>query len=325
VTLTKEATMQTRRDFAKLALAGMSASSLLAAKPNSNFGGVEIGVIAPYSFRGMPDDARSLLDDIVKLGLSSVEMQSPPFEKFAGAPIPEFGPRRGPRRPPTEEEIAERRAQAQKLKQWRLSASMDKFREFVKLYTDAGVKIPLIKFGELGRDSSDDELEYFFEVAKAMGVRGITCEPPASAAKRLGEFATRHKTMLYFHGHAAVDNPEAFAKPEAWEKAFSYSKYLGANVDIGHFTAGNSKSPAAFIRKHHDRIANIHLKDRKMDQGPNLPWGQGDTDIAGILKMIQKEKWDIMGTIELEYPVPEGSTVMAELGKCVEYCRKALV
>ena len=315
--------MQTRREFHKLGLAALTAGAL-AAKPDSRFGGVDIGVIAPYSFRGTADDAETLLANIVALGLSSVEMQSPPFEKFAGAPIPERGPRRGPRRPPTAEEIAERLERADKLKQWRLSASMDKFKKFVRLYENAGVKIPLIKFGELGRGSSDDELEYFFEVAKAMGVRGVTCEPPLSETKRLGEFATRHKTMLYFHGHAAVDNPEAFAKPEAWEQAFSYSQYLGANVDVGHFTAGNSKSPAEFIRKHHGRIANLHMKDRKVDQGPNMPWGQGDTDIAGILKMIQKEKWDIMGTIELEYPVPEGSTVMAELGKCVEYCREAL-
>lgn len=315
--------MHTRRDFAKLALAAPAAAAL-AAKPDSRFGGVEVGVIAPYSFHGMPDDAESLLKDIVELGLGSVEMQSPPFEKLAGAPIPERGPRRGPRRPPTAEEIAERREAAAKLRKWRLSASMDKFKEFVRLYEDAGVKVPLIKFGELGRDSSDDELEYFFEVAKAMGVRGVTCEPPLSKTKRLGEFATRHKTMLYFHGHSAVDNPEAFAKPEAWEQAFAYSKYLGANVDIGHFTAANSKSPAEFIRKYHDRIANLHLKDRKVNEGPNMPWGQGDTDIAGILQMVQKKKWDIMGTIELEYRVPDGSSVMAELGKCVAYCREAL-
>jgi len=31
-----------------------------------------------------------------------------------------------------------------------------------------------------------------------------------------------------------------------------------------------------------------------------------------------------MATIELEYPVPEGSDVMAELGKCVRYCQEAL-
>jgi len=74
--------MYTRRDFGKVALAALPAAQSLA-RPNSNFGGVQIGIIAPYSFRGMPGDADSLLDNIVALGLSAVEMQSPPVEAFA--------------------------------------------------------------------------------------------------------------------------------------------------------------------------------------------------------------------------------------------------
>ena len=28
--------------------------------------------------------------------------------------------------------------------------------------------------------------------------------------------------------------------------------------------------------------------------------------------------------IELEYPIPEGSSVMEEMAKCADYCREAL-
>jgi sugar phosphate isomerase/epimerase len=223
----------------------------------------------------------------------------------------------------TPEDLAERRAAAEELRRWRLSVSMDKFAAFRKMYDDAGVQVQMVKFG-LGPEMTDDEVDYCFQVAKTLGCRGITCEPPLSETKRLAKFADKHKILLAYHGHANVTNPEAFAKPESWEQAFSYSKYNGANIDIGHFTAGTSKSPADFIRKYHDRITNLHLKDRKVEQGPNMPWGEGDTDIAGILRMVQKEKWDITGTIELEYPVPDGSDVMAELGKCVRYCKEAL-
>jgi hypothetical protein len=34
-----------------------------------------------------------------------------------------------------------------------------------------------------------------------------------------------------------------------------------------------------------------------------MPWGEGDTPIADILKLIQKNKWSIYCGIELEYPV----------------------
>jgi len=55
----------TRRDLGKLALAAIPASRLLA-KPNSNFDGVQVGVIT-YSYRSMPgaNDAEALLKYIV--------------------------------------------------------------------------------------------------------------------------------------------------------------------------------------------------------------------------------------------------------------------
>src|SRR6058998_3789447 len=55
-------------------------------KPNSKFNGVQIGIIAPYSFRGLPSTAEDLLRHMVELGLSAVELQNDPVERFAGAP-----------------------------------------------------------------------------------------------------------------------------------------------------------------------------------------------------------------------------------------------
>ena len=49
-----------------------------AAKPNSKFNGVQIGVIAPYSFRGLPNSAEDLLRQMVELGISAVELQNDP-------------------------------------------------------------------------------------------------------------------------------------------------------------------------------------------------------------------------------------------------------
>ena len=40
---------------------------------------------------------------------------------------------------------------------------------------------------------------------------------------------------------------------------------------------------------------------------------------------MKKEKYTFQATIEFEYPTPQGSDVMTELARCVEYCRNALV
>jgi hypothetical protein len=87
----------TRRDFGKLALAGVPAvltlgraESLLGAfaqtKPNSLINGVQIGAIT-YSYRSMPDQsAEATLKYILDSGRSAVELMDGPAENFAGAP-----------------------------------------------------------------------------------------------------------------------------------------------------------------------------------------------------------------------------------------------
>src|SRR5690606_1962098 len=103
----------------------------------------------------------------------------------------------------------------------------------------------------------------------------------------------------------------------SWEQTFFYSPFNGANVDIGHYIAGNNRSPEPFIREYAHRITNLHIKDRMMDMGPNVPWGEGDTPVAEILRMRRDEGYRFQATIEMEHPVPEGSTVLAELAKCI--------
>ena len=123
--------------------------------------------------------------------------------------------------------------------------------------------------------------------------------------------------MVGYHGHATTT-------PEHWETAFSLAKFNGANVDIGHFVAGNNGSPVAFIKQHHDRITHVHIKDRKLNNGPNTPFGEGDTPIAEVLRLIRDNKWNIQATIEFEYKVPPGSDRMTEIARAIKYCREAL-
>src|SRR5262245_4046956 len=90
----KEVLMEiTRRELGKFAI-GASAAQLLAGtwqvraqessvKPNPAFGGVNVGIIAPYSFRGVAGNVDDILGAIVKLGLTAVEMQAEPVEAYA--------------------------------------------------------------------------------------------------------------------------------------------------------------------------------------------------------------------------------------------------
>lgn len=313
----------TRREFAKLSLAALPGAAWLSGldrlaaaepshgKPNSKVRGVQIGINVPYSFGNMAMSGSEILDKCVQLGISGVELRTQPVETFLGVPAALLFPKRSAAKNGEDA--------AGTLRQWRRSAPMERVAQFRKKYEDAGVLIEIVKVDGLFA-MSDEELDYVFALAKALGGRAISTEisHAKNELQRIGRFADKHRFMVGYHGHAGI-------RPEHWEAAFALAKYNGANVDLGHFVAGNNVSPVPFIRKYHDRITHVHLKDRKFHNGPNMPFGQGDTPIREVLHLIRDNKWNIQGTIEFEYKVPAGSTRMAEIGRAVQYCRDVLV
>jgi len=364
-----------RRDFGKLALAAAAvpAGTLLAAKPNSDFDGVQIGTIT-YSYRGEEgvNDANQLLKMVVDSGISAIELMPPDAEAFAGSPAPAGGRGgggggarggsggraarggsggfaggpggggggrggsggRGGRggggraQLTPEQEEAQAKAAAT-LKDWRLSVSMSKFEEFRKLYNAAGVSIYCHKLTP-NENMSDEEFNYFFNVAAALGAKQVSLElpnQPSALSQRLGDTALKHGMVAAYHAHEQ-------ATVNAWDGVLAQSMGNAVNIDCGHYYAGTGLSPVPALEKLQKRIASAHLKDRTPTQrapdgstikdGLNLPWGTGSTPIVEILQAARKNKWKWPFSVELEYQVPADSNAVIEVKKCVEYCRKAL-
>jgi sugar phosphate isomerase/epimerase len=340
----------TRRQFIGTAAAGAAAFSMVPlhtrctgtgqrseeSKPDSKFGGVQIGTIT-YSFRGL-NTVEETLQACIDSGVSSIELMSTGIEQWAGAPEVFRVPRRRRMPPPggeapggqgeemTEEELAELQEKAeasqQALREWRLSAPMEKFEELWKMYNDAGIDIHIVKFSP--SRWSDEEIDYAFEVARVMGAKGVTDEIGEEACKRLGPIAEKHDMFAIFHNHFQYA-----------EEGFSVDPFLEMspanmlNFDAGHFFGSTGLHPNTIIEKYHDRIFSIHLKDKT---GPNTDppntnqvWGQGEVPIEDILLLIKKEKWPIYCDIELEYPVPAWSNPVKEVRTCVNYCRQILI
>jgi len=307
-----------RREFGAAAFAGAALARTAGAahhEPDSLINGVQIGAIT-YSYRSLPDQsAEATLKYVVDSGLSAIELMGSPAEDYAGRP-PQ-GPRRRRGEPMTAEHVAAEKA----LKEWRLSVSMDKFKALRKMYNDAGVDIYAFKL--LRTEMSDEECEYVFNVAEALWCTHTTLELPTDEAqlKRLGDFGERHKIHVAYHTHLQ-------GKMDAFDRAFELSPGNMANVDLGHYVAGGNVggSTIEFLQKHHARISSFHLKDRQTPENGagNVPWGSGDTPIKEILQTVKKNGWKMPATVELEYKIPEGSDPVAEMRKCVEYCREAL-
>jgi sugar phosphate isomerase/epimerase len=303
----------TRREFIGRAAAMAACAAITphivaaetAGKPNSVIHGVRIGVIT-YSYRGGNiNTAEETLKALLEDGLSEVELMDGPIRSFAGI---RSGGRRG--RPGGSAESESKPTDAER------EAQLAKCRELRKMYNDAGVNIHLHKlpFGQ-----SDEEIDFNFEVAKALGCVGITTERSDELARKLAPFADKHQIWVAFHNHT-----NNFPKVETMDPLVSCGKYVGFNVDVGHYFAGTKGlSPLPVLEKYHDRIVSLHMKDRTAD-GKNLPWGQGQTPLKEILQLMRKEKWTFPADIEVEYQIPAGSSTVAEVAKCVQFCREAL-
>ena len=305
-------------------------------KPNSRINGVQIGTIT-YSFRDMPDQsAEATLQYVLDSGISAIELMGGPAETFAGAPknpvdmrtmFPLMRKRRE-NQPLTEDEQkqladadAQTKAYRSDLVKWRMSAPMSKFEQLRKQYSNAGVTIYGFKPDAFGQQNSDAEIQYGLMAAKMLGANQVTVEHPANDAHtlKLGQMAQKQGIRVGYHGHEQQT-------PTFWDTALAQSPGNAMNLDLGHYIAAGQPDPLGLIRQKHDRISSMHIKDR---QSPahgkgNLPWGQGDTPLTDVLKLVRDQRYTFPATIELEYKIPEGSTSVAEVKKCVDYCRRIL-
>lgn len=305
----------TRRDFTKLALAALPLAARAAKMIDSKIDGVQLGVQS-YSFRDLPinEAIRAMAAD----GLGDCELFSPHIE--AGG-IEAINPLlKHYQTMSAEQRKAAFDAYNDKVRKWRLTVPLDYFAGVYKKFNDAGIK--LYAYNLSFNDSfTDEEIDRGFLMAKALGVGIITSSTTLPVAQRVVPFAEKHKMIVAMHGHSDVKDPTQFSTPGSFAKALAMSRFYRINLDIGHFTAAGF-DPVEYVQQNHGKIVLLHLKDRKKNDGPNMPWGEGDTPIKQVLQLLKQNKYPIPAFIEYEY---EGSgTSQQEVAKCYEYCKQAL-
>jgi sugar phosphate isomerase/epimerase len=257
---------------------------------SATYKGVIIGTQS-YSFRDRPLDAA--IDGMKQAGLTSCEL-------WQGHVEPKDVARNDVRR-------------------WRETVSLDEIRAIRDKFDRVGIRLSAynISFRD---DFSDQEIDRGFQMAKALGVTVITASSNVSTVGRVAAAAVRHKIPVGMHNHSKIDANE-FATPDSLTNAVKAGHgFIAINLDIGHFTAADFDA-VQFLHQHHDRIVSLHIKDRKRDQGSNVPFGQGDTPIGPVLRMLRDQHWNIPANIEYEY---DGADTIDEVKRCFEFCRREL-
>ena len=288
-----------RRDFIKTASVGIPLYAAFLGKIESVAGGVRLGTIT-YSFRqiprtpGAPDALDIVIKALTECEIGEIELFSPDLEP--------------------------RGLSREDVRKWRLSTPIDHYRGVRKRFDDAGIALFAYTVN-FRPDYTDEEFDQAFGAAKALGVNLIASSTQLDVARRLVPFAEKHRINVAMHGHSNIKDPNEFSTPESFAKALAMSKYFKINLDIGHFTAANFDA-VQFILNNHESITHLHMKDRKRNDGPNMPWGEGETPIKPVLMLLKEKKYPIRAFIEYEYQ--GAGTPIEEVKKCMMFMRQVL-
>jgi len=309
-------------------------------KPNSNFGNLKMGTIT-YSWRDMPGGLDNLISYCKQANVSNLELMGDDLEKALGAPdspmmgifaaafarVPEAQQATALSNPAGIMALltdAERKTMAdynQAVVDFRNNLDWNKVEEVRQRFANEGIDIHIVKT-QPGETSSDDDIDYAFKLAKAMGAKGVTSELSLGAAKRCAPFAEKYDMYYCMHNHMQYSTPE-WPNPDA---VLAVSPNVMLNFDFGHYFGSTGKNPCDFIRKYQDRIFSMHTKDKT---GPNAKqpnenqvWGQGQTPLEEVLKLVESEFPHIYCDVELEYAVKPWSNSVKEVGTCIKYVRQ---
>ena len=108
----------------------------------------------------------------------------------------------------------------------------------------------------------------------------------ADAMNRAANFAAKQGLKFAYHTHGP-ETEHNYAELEFLLKETDPSK-VQILFDAGHaFEVGSD--PVPFIRKHHDRLAGLHLRDFK--NGEQVPLGEGPFPLKQVVDAIRETGW----------------------------------
>jgi len=148
------------------------------------------------------------------------------------------------------------------LRSWRSSSQPKEIYSYAKEKLNAaGISVYSAMYN-LTDWETDGEIDYAFEAAKTLGTNILRANCTVKSIKRGAPFADKHNVLLAAHSELAPFDTQinGMVFSNNLIDALKYSPNMRITLDTGHFTAYGGDA-LAFVREHHDKIVNLHLKD----------------------------------------------------------------
>lgn len=270
------------------------------------------GVILGANTYSLPElKLNEALRAFYEIGFGEIELHPAHVEPRFGATPPYL-----PRHHRTPEEIAARKQAREKLRHWRLTVPLSYFEDIAKRIKAAGLFLYSYNMN-FPDNFTDEEIDRSFQMTQALGCNVMTPVGSKQLLHRLNAFAPKYKIWLAIH-----NEPNSIRTIADFEEVLrGASRWSGICLDIGHFVAANS-DPIACLNALHAKTYDLHIKDRKRNNGPSVPFGHGNTPIKPILSMDRDRNYHIPAQIEWE---PRSPNRVEAVRQCFEYCKRALL
>lgn len=181
--------------------------------------------------------------------------------------------------------------------------------------------IRAVNYGVVGIPKDEAQARKIFEFAKTMGLYGITTES-VDAIDTIEKLVKEYDIHVGFHDH-----PKRPKNPNyrMWDPNYVLSVVkdrdprIGSCADTGHWVR-SGLNPVDCLRILKGRIISSHLKDlNEMGlKAHDVPYGEGVSDIPGILNELKAQGFE--GNISIEYESDWESSV-PEVAQCIGFVR----
>jgi sugar phosphate isomerase/epimerase len=185
----------------------------------------------------------------------------------------------------------------------------------------AKFNVKAVAFGVTGISRDENGARNLFNWAKTMDIGVINTES-TDAIDTIDKMVREFDIKVGFHNHPRRTNDPNY---KVWDPNYVLSLVknrdprVGACADTGHWVRSGIK-PVDALRILRGRVVSSHLKDLHVftPGGHDMPYGQGVSDIGGILNELRAQNFD--GPLSVEYEHNWDNNV-AEIAQCIGFVR----
>lgn len=189
--------------------------------------------------------------------------------------------------------------------------------ELKKMIDAKGLKLESIYVG--GGDTFESWKKEF-DVAKALGVKFVTAEPPVALWDQIDSLAGAYGLKVAIHEH--WKGVSAYWHPDSVLAAIKGHPNFGACADLGHWPKSGI-DPVDGVKKLSGHIIAIHLKDIaefNNDKIQDVPVGKGVVNFPGVFEELKKQGFN--GHVYIEMDVEGQPSNLPAVNETIRYYKE---